>query len=456
MGVKVVETALRDGHQSLFATRMTTDEVLLALKELDKAGYYALEVWGGATFDACLRFLNEDPWERLRKIKKVCKNTKLQMLFRGQNILGYRHYSDDVVEKFVQKSIQNGIDIIRIFDALNDLRNLKCAVDATKKYGGECQIALSYTTSPVHTVEYYVELAKEVEKMGADSICIKDMAGVLLPEDAYNLISQMKANTKLPIELHSHCTGGLIEMTYLRAIQAGVDIIDTALSPLSGGTSQPCTESINYALRGTEYDPKLNADLLDKAASKLATVKAKYLENGMLNPKVLSCNPNILKYQVPGGMLSNLISQLKQQNALDKLDEVLKEVPEVRKDMGYPPLVTPLSQMVGTQAVLNVISGERYKMVPKEINEYLHGNYGKSPAPVNEEIRHKIIGDDEVITHRPADDLKPEFKALKKKYADIAQSDEDVLSIALFGDVAIKYITQRNEDRKPKKIKVSV
>lgn len=456
MGVKVVETALRDGHQSLFATRMTTDEVLLALKELDKAGYYALEVWGGATFDACLRFLNEDPWERLRKIKKVCKNTKLQMLFRGQNILGYRHYSDDVVEKFVQKSIQNGIDIIRIFDALNDLRNLKCAVDATKKYGGECQIALSYTTSPVHTVEYYVELAKEVEKMGADSICIKDMAGVLLPEDAYNLITQMKANTKLPIELHSHCTGGLMEMTYLRAIQAGVDIIDTALSPLSGGTSQPCTESINYALRGTEYDPKLDADLLDKAASKLATVKAKYLENGMLNPKVLSCNPNILKYQVPGGMLSNLISQLKQQNALDKLDEVLKEVPEVRKDMGYPPLVTPLSQMVGTQAVLNVISGERYKIVPKEINEYLHGNYGKSPAPVNEEIRHKIIGDDEVITHRPADDLKPEFKALKKKYADIAQSDEDVLSIALFGDVAIKYITQRNEDRKPKKIKVSV
>ena len=456
MGVKVVETALRDGHQSLFATRMTTDEVLLALKELDKAGYYALEVWGGATFDACLRFLNEDPWERLRKIKKVCKNTKLQMLFRGQNILGYRHYSDDVVEKFVQKSIQNGIDIIRIFDALNDLRNLKCAVDATKKYGGECQIALSYTTSPVHTVEYYVELAKEVEKMGADSICIKDMAGVLLPEDAYNLISQMKANTKLPIELHSHCTGGLMEMTYLRAIQAGVDIIDTALSPLSGGTSQPCTESINYALRGTEYDPKLDADLLGKAASKLATVKAKYLENGMLNPKVLSCNPNILKYQVPGGMLSNLISQLKQQNALDKLDEVLREVPEVRKDMGYPPLVTPLSQMVGTQAVLNVISGERYKIVPKEINEYLHGNYGKSPAPVNEEIRHKIIGDDEVITHRPADDLKPEFKALKKKYADIAKSDEDVLSIALFGDVAIKYITQRNEDRKPKKIKVSV
>ena len=455
MGVKVVETALRDGHQSLFATRMTTDEVLLSLAELDKAGYHALEVWGGATFDSCLRFLNEDPWERLRKIKKVCKNTKLQMLFRGQNILGYRHYSDDVVEKFVQKSIKNGIDIIRIFDALNDLRNLKAAVDATKKYGGECQIALSYTTSPVHTVEYYVSLAKEVEKMGADSICIKDMAGVLLPEDAYNLISQIKANTKLPIELHSHCTGGLMEMTYLRAIQAGVDIIDTALSPLSGGTSQPCTESINYALQGTEYDPKLNIELLDKAASKLAAVKQKYIDNGTLNPKVLSCNPNILKYQVPGGMLSNLISQLKQQNALDKLDDVLKEVPAVRKDMGYPPLVTPLSQMVGTQAVLNVLSGKRYKMVPKEINEYLHGNYGQSPAPVDEEIRRQIIGDDKVITHRPADDLAPEFKALKKKYADIAKSDEDVLSIALFGDVAIKFITKRNEDSQPKTIKVS-
>ena len=454
--VGITETILRDAHQSQIATRMTTEQMLPIIDKMDQVGYHSVECWGGATFDACLRFLKEDPWERLRKLRDGFKHTKLQMLFRGQNILGYRHYADDVVEYFVQKSIANGIDIIRIFDALNDLRNLKCAVDATKKYGGECQIALSYTTSPVHTVEYYVELAKEVEKMGADSICIKDMAGVLLPEDAYNLISQMKANTKLPIELHSHCTGGLMEMTYLRAIQAGVDIIDTALSPLSGGTSQPCTESINYALRGTEYDPKLDADLLDKAASKLAIVKAKYLENGMLNPKVLSCNPNILKYQVPGGMLSNLISQLKQQNALDKLDEVLKEVPEVRKDMGYPPLVTPLSQMVGTQAVLNVISGERYKMVPKEINEYLHGNYGKSPAPVNEEIRHKIIGDDEVITHRPADDLKPEFKALKKKYADIAQSDEDVLSIALFGDVAIKYITQRNEDRKPKKIKVSV
>lgn len=454
MGVKFVETALRDGHQSLFATRMTTDEVLLALKELDQVGYHAIEIWGGATFDACLRFLNEDPWERLRKVKKVCKHTKLQMLFRGQNILGYRHYADDVVEKFVKLSIKNGIDIIRVFDALNDIRNLECAVKATKKYGGECQIALSYTTSPVHTVEYYVDLAKQVEALGADSICIKDMAGVLLPETAYHLIKAIKANTKLPVELHSHCTGGMIEMTYLRAIQAGVDIIDTALSPLSGGTSQPCTESLNYALEGTEYDPKLNKEMLEKAAKKLAPVRQKYLNNGLLNPKVLCCNPNILKYQVPGGMLSNLISQLTQQGALDKLDDVLAEVPNVRKDLGYPPLVTPLSQMVGTQAVLNVLNKERYKMVPKEINDYLHGKYGKAPAPVNEEIRHKIIGDDKVITYRPADDLKPEFNELKAKYKGIAKSDEDVLSIALFQDIAIKFLEKRNADSIPTKIKL--
>ena len=446
MGVKIVETSLRDGHQSLFATRMTTDEVLLALKELDQVGYHAIEIWGGATFDACLRFLDEDPWERLRKVKKVCKNTKLQMLFRGQNILGYRHYADDVVEKFVEKSIQNGIDIIRIFDALNDIRNLECAVKATKKYGGECQIALSYTTSPIHTVEYYVNLAKEIEKMGADSICIKDMAGVLLPEDAYQLIKQIKANTKLPIELHSHCTGGLIEMTYLKAIEAGVDIIDTAISPLAGGTSQPCTESFNYALKNTKYDPKLNEEMLNIAASKLTAVKQKYIDNGTLNPKVLSYNPNVLKFQVPGGMLSNLLSQLKTQGALDKYEEVLKEVPRVRKDMGYPPLVTPLSQMVGTQAVLNVVTGQRYKMVPKEINEYLHGKYGASPAPIDEDIRKMIIGDDKVITYRPADDLKPEFKELKKQYKHVAKSDEDVLSIALFGDVAIKFLEKRKEE----------
>ena len=443
MGVKIVDTVFRDGPQSLIATRMTTEEILSAAGILNKAGYYALEVWGGATFDACLRFLNEDPWERLRAIRKACPNTKLQMLFRGQNILGYKHYSDDIVEKFVQKSLENGIDIIRVFDALNDIRNLKSAVDATNKYHGHCQIALSYTTSPVHTVDYYVSLAKKVEKMGAHSLCIKDMAGVLLPEDAYQLISKLKASIKIPIELHSHCTGGICEMTYMKAIEAGVDIIDTALSPFSGGTSQPCTESFNYALANTKYDPKLNVACLNEAATILSKVKDKYLANGTLNPKALSTNPNILQYQVPGGMLSNLMSQLKAQGAMDKYDEVLKEVPRVRKDMGYPPLVTPLSQMVGTQAVLNVITNERYKMVPKEINDYLHGFYGEAPAEVNEEIRKKIIGDDKVIHYRPADDLKPQFESLKEQYKDLVKSDEDVLSIALFEQVAIKFLNNK-------------
>ena len=447
MGVKIVDTALRDGPQSLIATRITTEEVLAAAKDMDDAGYYAMEVWGGATFDACLRFLNEDPWERLRELRKVCKKTKLQMLFRGQNILGYHHYADDVVDKFVQKSLENGIDIIRVFDALNDIRNLKSAVEATKKYGGHCQIALSYTTSPIHTIEYYVNLAKEVEKLGANSLCIKDMAGVLLPEDAYELISKLKANTKLPIELHSHCTGGICQLTYMKAIEAGVDIIDTALSPFSDGTSQPTTEAFNYALKGTKYDPKLNQEALEKAAATLSKTKQKYLDNGTLNPKSLGVNPNILKYQVPGGMLSNLMSQLKAQGAMDKYDEVLKEVPRVRKDMGYPPLVTPLSQMVGTQAVMNVITGERYKMVPKEIKDYLHGNYGAAPAPVDEAIKKQIIGDDEVITCRPADLIAPEFEAYKEKYKDLAKTDEDVLSIALFENVAIKFLEEKYNPR---------
>ena len=448
MGVKIVETALRDGHQSLFATRMTTEEVLCAAEELDNAGYYALEVWGGATFDACISFLNEDPWERLRKVKAVCKNTKLQMLFRGQNILGYHHYADDVVDKFVELSLKNGIDIIRVFDALNDVRNLRQAVESTKKYGGECQIALSYTTSPIHTVDYYVNLAKEVEKMGADSLCIKDMAGVLLPETAYELVSKLKQAIKLPIELHSHCTGGIMEMTYRKAIEAGVDIIDTALSPLSGGTSQPCTEAFVYALQGTKYDTGLDVDLLNKAANKMSKVVDKYLANGLLNPKALSYNPNILKYQVPGGMLSNLMKQLKDQGAMDKYNEVLNEVPRVRKDMGYPPLVTPLSQMVGTQAVMNVMTGERYKMVPKEIKEYLHGLYGASPAEVNEEVRKKIIGDDEVITYRPADKIEPQFEMYKEKYKDLIKSDEDVLTCALFEAKAVKFLTERNKEVK--------
>jgi oxaloacetate decarboxylase alpha subunit len=447
MGVKIVETSLRDGHQSLFATRMTTPEIMSVIKDLDQAGFYALEVWGGATFDSCLRFLNEDPWERLREMRKACKNTKLQMLFRGQNILGYKHYADDIVDKFVQKSLENGIDIIRVFDALNDIRNLRCAVESTKKYGGHCQIALSYTTSPVHTVEYFVNLAKEIEAMGADSLCIKDMAGVLLPNDAYKLVSALKKNTALPIELHSHCTGGIAETTYMKAIEAGVDIIDCALSPLSGGTSQPASESFQYALEGTPNDPKLNVSILETAAEKMAKIRDKYLENGLLNPRALSTNPSILKYQVPGGMLSNLMSQLKNQGAMDQYEAVLKEVPLVRKDLGYPPLVTPLSQMVGTQAVMNVISGERYKIVPKEINEYLRGLYGKAPAEVNPEVKQKIIGDAKVITHRPADDIEPQFELLKEKYRDLVKSDEDVLSCALFENVAVQFLEKRSQEQ---------
>ena len=443
MKVKIVETGLRDGHQSLFATRMSTEEVVSLAEKLDKVGYHALEVWGGATFDSCLRFLNEDPWERLRKVRAVCKNTKLQMLFRGQNILGYRHYSDDVVDMFCKKSIENGIDIIRVFDALNDIRNLKQAVISTKKYGGECQIALSYTTSPIHTIEYYVQLAQEIEKLGADSLCIKDMAGVLLPEDATKLITALKKNTKLPIELHSHCTGGICEMTYMAAIKAGCDIVDCCLSPLSGGTAQPSTQAFNTVLKGTKFDPKLNVEALHEAEPLMDKVFAKYLANGLLNPKALSTNPNILTYQVPGGMLSNLMNQLKGQNAMDKYDEVLREIPRVRKDLGYPPLVTPLSQMVGTQAVMNVLSGERYKMVAKEIKEYLHGRYGAFPSPVDEEIKKKIVGDDEIITCRPADLLKPEFESLKEKYKDIAQCDEDVLSLALFENVAVEFLTKK-------------
>ena len=441
--VKIVETSVRDGHQSLFATRMTTKEVVDLCKIYDDAGYYAIEVWGGATFDSCMRFLNEDPWERLREVRKVCKKTKLQMLFRGQNILGYRHYSDDVVDMFCKKSIENGIDIIRVFDALNDLRNLKTAVTSTKKYGGQCQIALSYTTSPVHTVNYYVELAKEVEKLGADSICIKDMAGVLTPNDATKLFESLKKEIKIPLELHSHCTAGICEMTYMAAIKAGVDIVDTSLSPLSNGTAQPSTQALCYALKGSEYDPKLNMDILHKAEPIMTNIVDKYVKNGLLNPKSFEVNPNILTYQVPGGMLSNMIKQLTEQGAMDRYEEVLREIPKVRKDLGYPPLVTPMSQMVGTQSVLNVLNGERYKMCVKEVKDYLLGKYGKSPAEVNEEVKKKIIGDQEPITCRPADLLKPEFEEMKEKYKDIAKCDEDVLSLALFENVATDFLKKK-------------
>ena len=441
--VRIVETSVRDGHQSLFATRMTTKEVVDLCKIYDNVGYYAIEVWGGATFDSCMRFLNEDPWVRLREVRKVCKNTKLQMLFRGQNILGYRHYSDDVVDMFCKKSIENGIDIIRVFDALNDLRNLKTAVTSTKKYGGECQIALSYTTSPVHTVSYYVELAKEVEKLGADSICIKDMAGVLTPNDATELFTALKKEIKIPLELHSHCTAGICEMTYMAAIKAGVDIVDTSLSPLSNGTAQPSTQALCYALKDSEYDPKLNMDEMHKAEPIMTDIVNKYVKNGLLNPKSFQVNPNILTYQVPGGMLSNMIKQLSDQGAMDRYEEVLREIPKVRKDLGYPPLVTPMSQMVGTQSVLNVLNGERYKMCVKEVKDYLLGKYGKSPAEVNEEIKKKIIGDQEPITCRPADLLKPEFEEMKEKYKDIARCDEDVLSLALFEGVATDFLKKK-------------
>ncbi|QWC00753.1 pyruvate carboxylase subunit B [Mycoplasmatota bacterium] len=443
MSVKFVETALRDGHQSLMATRLTTDEILSVLPELDQAGYYALEVWGGATFDACLRYLNEDPWERLRKIKAQTKNTKLQMLFRGQNILGYKHYPDDIVEKFVEKSIENGIDIIRIFDALNDLRNLETSAKAIKKYHGHLQIALSYTTSPVHSIDYYVDLANQAQDMGADSLCIKDMSGILMPDVAYNLIKALKKNISIPINFHTHATSGLAPITYKRAIDAGIDMVDTALSPLSGGTSQVATEAI-ATLIGDES--KLDFNHLENAKETLTRIKDKYIENGILNPKALTPNPKILHSQIPGGMISNLLNQLKDQKALDKYEEVLEEVPRVRKDLGYPPLVTPMSQMVGTQAIMNILAKERYKLVPDEIKAYLRGNYGKAPGHIDPEFRKSIIGDDPVLDHRPADDLKPRFDILKEKYKDIARSEEDVLSLALFEPVALKYLKGLKDD----------
>ena len=441
--IKICETGLRDAHQSLIATRMTTEDMLPVLGAMDKVGYHALEAWGGATFDACLRFLGEDPWKRLRVIRDAVKNTKLQMLFRGQNILGYRHYADDVVAYFVQKSVANGIDIIRIFDALNDPRNLKTAIDATKREGGHVQVAISYTTSPVHTCEAFADYAATIADMGADSICIKDMAGLLTPFAAEELVKAIKAKVDLPLELHTHYTTGLASMTLLKAIEAGVDIVDTAISPLALGTSQPPTESMVAALADSPYDTGLSLEALEPVRAHFAKLREKYIEQGLLDPTVLKVDVNALRYQVPGGMLSNLVSQLKNAGKSELLPEVLSEVPRVRADAGYPPLVTPLSQMVGTQAVLNVMTGVRYKMVAKEIKDYLHGKYGKAPAPVDPEIAKSIIGDDEVITCRPADLLAPEFEALKEKYKDIARCDEDVLSLALFENVAIEFLNKK-------------
>ena len=441
--VKITETVLRDSHQSLIATRMTTEEMLPILEQMDKVGYHSLEAWGGATFDACMRFLNEDPWDRLRAIRDKVKNTKLQMLFRGQNILGYRHYSDDVVEYFVQKSIANGIDIIRIFDALNDPRNLGTAINATKKEGGHVQAAFSYTTGPVYTMEYYSKYAKQLEEMGADSICIKDMAGLLKPYDAYDLVKTIKESVKVPVQLHTHYTAGLASMTLMKAVEAGVDVIDTAISPMALGTSQPPTEALVAALEGTPYDTGIKLTDLDKITKHFTPLREKYLANGLLNPKALKVDVNALVYQVPGGMLSNLMSQLAQAGKSDKLTEVLEEVPRVRADVGYPPLVTPSSQIVGTQAVFNVIMGERYKTVTKEFKGIVRGEYGKPAVEIDPEFVKKIIGDEQPITYRPADALKPELDQLRQEIAQYLEQDEDVLSYALFPEVSKKFFEYR-------------
>lgn len=445
--IRITETILRDAHQSLIATRLSTKEMIPILETIDKAGFYAIEMWGGATFDSSLRYLNEDPWERLRIIRKTIKNTKLQMLLRGQNLLGYKHYADDIVEMFVRKSVENGIDIVRVFDALNDVRNLETVVKSVKKEKAHVQCAMSYTTSPVHNPEYYLKVAKQMYEMGADSICIKDMAGILLPQDAFELVSTLKSNLDIDIELHSHYTSGVASMMYLKGIEAGADIIDTAISPFAMGTSQPATESMVATLQNSGYQVNVNLKILSEISEYFKEIKEKYVSNGMLNHKVASVDPNALIYQVPGGMLSNLLSQLKLQKMEDKYEEVLREVPKVREDLGYPPLVTPMSQMVGTQAVMNVIMGERYKMVPKEIKDYVKGLYGKPPAPISDEIRTKIIGEDDVIKGRPADLLSPQFDKFKEEIKEYADSDEDILSYALFPEVAKSFLEKRWADK---------
>ncbi len=445
--VGITETILRDAHQSLIATRMSTEEMLPALDALDKIGFHSLECWGGATFDACLRFLDEDPWTRLRTLKEHMPNTPLQMLFRGQNMLGYRHYADDIVEYFVQKSVANGIDVIRIFDALNDIRNLETSIKAARKEkGAHVQVAVCYTTSPVHDIEYFVNYAKKLEETGADSICIKDMAGLLLPYETYDLVKAMKETVKIPIQLHSHFTAGIADQVLMKAIEAGADVVDTALSPLAMGTSHPATESMVAALKGTEYDTGLDLIALNDVSKHFKGLRQKYLESGLLNPKMLEVDANALIYQVPGGMLSNLVSQLKQMGKEDQLEEVLLEVPRVRKDSGYPPLVTPSSQIVGTQAVLNVILGERYKNVTKEFRGLVRGEYGSNPAPIDPEFRKMIIGDEEPIDCRPADLIAPELDKMREEVAamgDLIEQEEDVLTYAQFGQVATKFFEKR-------------
>ena len=443
--VQFVETVLRDANQSLIATRLPYDKFEPMLETIDKAGYYAAECWGGATFDVCLRYLHEDPWERLRKIRAKMPNTKLQMLLRGQNVLGYSHYPDDFVKLFVTKAVENGMDVIRIFDALNDVKNLKVAMEATNKAGAIASGTISYTTSPVHTHKKYVEMVKELKEMGAKTICIKDMAGIMGPKEAYDLVSAIKDAVDLPIDLHTHSTTGLAFMTYLKAVEAGVDIIDTAISPFSGGTSQPATETMAYALRQLGYEVDLDDACTKKIADYFKGVRDEYIKDGTLMPKSLTTDTQCLTYQVPGGMLSNLLSQLKQMNALDRFDEALLETPKVRADLGYPPLVTPTSQMVGVQAVRNVLDGERYKTVSKEIKAYCRGEYGTTPAPINPEIQKKILGDEKPITGRYADTLEPIVDMTRKQLEGVARSDEDVLSYIAFPNLAEKFFQERKE-----------
>ena len=454
--IQFTETVLRDANQSLVATRLGFDQFEPILKTIDQAGFYSVECWGGATFDVCLRFLNEDPWERLRKIRAAMPNTKLQMLLRGQNILGYKHYSDDIVRRFVRAAVRNGIDIIRIFDALNDVTNLKVAVEETVKSGAMASCAISYTTSPVHTLDKYVEMVKELKKMGAATICIKDMAGIMSPKEAYDLISAIKDAVDLPVVVHTHCTTGLAFMTYMKSVEAGADVIDTAISPFSGGTSQPATETLEYTFRQMGYETGLNTEKLHEMANFFKPIRADFLAKGTLNPISMATDTQCLTYQIPGGMLSNLLSQLKSLNALDKFDEALLETPRVRADMGYPPLVTPTSQLIGTQAVQNVLAGERYKNVGAELKAYCRGEYGKTPAPINKEVQAKILGDEKPLTGRYADTLpKDIFEKAQAELGDTARCEEDVLSYISFPPVAEKFFAARKE-LEEKKVKYSI
>lgn len=444
--IHITETVLRDANQSLIATRMAFEQFAPILRDLDDAGYYSLECWGGATFDSCIRYLSEDPWDRLRKIKRIVTKTPLQMLLRGQNLLGYKHYPDDVVRTFIKLSVYNGIDIIRIFDALNDFRNIEVAMDETKKQGAHAQGTIAYTVSPIHNIENYIKLSKELENMGADSICIKDMAGLIMPQTAYELVTALKAAVKVPIFLHSHSTNGLAEMAYLKAAEAGVDGIDCAISVFSSGTSQPATESMHYAFEASGFNSSINGNLLKKINDFFKPVKDHFLSTGELDPKVLTPQPEGLVYQIPGGMLSNMISQLKAQNSIDKLDAVLAEVPKVREDLGFPPLVTPMSQMVGTQATVNILTGERYKMILKEVKAYCRGEYGKAPGKINPEVMEKALAGDTPITGRFADTLEPLFDKTREEMKNLTTNSEDILSYILFPQIAEDFIKNKKKN----------